>query len=93
MTLQFRFPRACTLIVLLCGAFALVPSTARAQFDTASILGTVRDSTAGGYPLVGDVMKAELKLLGIRTEPGKRGPRATDVQRKPGAKITYLTPN
>lgn len=46
--------------------------------DDSQFLTTVRESTAGGYPLVGEVMKAELKRLGTRTEPGKRGPRATE---------------
>ena len=55
-------------------------------------LKTVREATSGGYPLVGDVMKARLTLLGARTEPGKRGPRPA-IAREPCAKITYLTPN
>lgn len=54
---------------------------------------TVRKATAGGYPLVGDATKTRLKLLGARTEPGKRGPRPTAVLREPDQKITYLTPN
>jgi putative transposase len=57
-----------------------------------AFLTTVRDATAGGYPLVGEAMKARLKLLGARTEPGKPGPRPSAV-REPDMKITYLTPN
>ena len=60
--------------------------------DDAQFLKTVREATLGGYPLVGNGLKAKLRLLGTRTEPGKPGPRSTVVQ-EPYANITYLTPN
>jgi putative transposase len=60
--------------------------------DDPRFLKEVREATAGGYPLVSDATKAQLKAVGARIEPGKRGPRQT-VLREPFAKITYLTPN
>jgi putative transposase len=50
----------------------------RALFDSApdeAFLATVRSATRGGYPLVGDGLKAQLQSLGARIAPGKRGPR------------------
>jgi putative transposase len=61
--------------------------------DDRSFLKTVREATSGGYPLVSDAMRASLKGLGARTEPGKPGPRSETVLREPYAEITYLTPN
>lgn len=58
-----------------------------------SFLKTVRQSTASGYPLVGEALKAKLKLLGWRTEPGKRGPRPNNDVREPCETITCLSPN
>src|SRR5688572_4413689 len=50
MSLQFRLVHARTWIVLFFCLFALIPAVAVAQFDTASVLGTVRDSTGAVIP-------------------------------------------
>ena len=34
-----------------------------------------REATGGGYPLVGDALKARLAAAGVRLERGKPGPR------------------
>jgi putative transposase len=50
----------------------------RALFDGLAddaFVATVRTATQGGYPLVGDWLKTQLKSTGVRVEPGKRGPR------------------
>jgi putative transposase len=60
--------------------------------DDPQFVKNVREATSGGYPLVGGAMKARLDLLGVRTEPGKPGPRPT-ILREPDENITYLTPN
>ena len=41
----------------------------------AAFLSDVRDATNGGYPLVGDELKARLAMTGSRVERGKPGPR------------------
>jgi putative transposase len=43
-----------------------------------AFLRTVREATEGGFPLVGDALKAQLVQAGARLEPGKPGPRATN---------------
>ena len=51
----------------------------RALFDTAldePLLRAIRDATNGGYPLASDAFKSRVMTpLGVRTAPGKRGPR------------------
>ena len=43
--------------------------------DDADFLSAVRKATNGGFPLVGDELKARLKMTGYRIERGKPGPR------------------
>ena len=66
---------------------ALTPSAYSGLFDAddPQFVKTMREATGGGYPLVGDAVKARLDLLGVRTEPGKPGPRPTA-----GANLTRI---
>ena len=77
--------------------YAALTATAYSQLfvkgDDPMFLEMVRKATAGGYPLVGDALKTRLDEAGVRTAPGKSGPRPPTVLREPCAKITYLTPN
>ena len=50
MTLQYCFARFRLSLLALGIAAALVPATALAQFDTATVLGTVKDSSGGVVP-------------------------------------------
>ena len=43
--------------------------------DDATVTASLREATNGGYPLVGDRMKAQLEASGARIERGKPGPR------------------
>jgi putative transposase len=59
------------------------------------LLAAIRDSTNGGYPLVGDAFKASvIAPLGWRTGPGKPGPRSNS---RPGPElgkqVVALAPN
>lgn len=41
-----------------------------------AVVSAIREATEGGYPLVGEELKAHLIADGYRVEPGKPGPRA-----------------
>ncbi|HYR34843.1 MAG TPA: hypothetical protein VEQ87_11170, partial [Burkholderiales bacterium] len=43
--------------------------------DDSDFLITMREATSGGYPLVGERLKAHLAANGVRLERGKPGPR------------------
>lgn len=47
--------------------------------DNPDFLTAVREATSGGYPLVGDRLKAVLATNGVRLERGKPGPRVQPV--------------
>ena len=44
------------------------------QCDEPAFLTAIREATEGGYPLVGDKLKAQIKASGRAVEPGKPGP-------------------
>jgi putative transposase len=43
--------------------------------DDTMVVASLREATSGGYPLVGDSLKAQLEASGARLGPGKPGPR------------------
>jgi len=52
-----------------------------------ALAAALREATDGGYPLVGDALKARLAATGVRMERGKPGPRkeeeAEDIEAQP----------
>jgi len=52
------------------------------QVDDAAFLAAIRDATNGGFPLVGETLKARIKASGRRTEPRKPGPAPGSAQQE-----------